>query len=118
MLLDTLLRDMRFGLWLLTRNRIFAALSIATLALGIGAATTIFSVIQNVLLDPFDFNADRMVSFQIRDGAGKLPGGRSVFQPPEFLDYQSQVRSFEEVIAGSTQDVLYSTTQGAEQFVG
>ncbi len=118
MLLDTLLRDMRFGLRLLTRNRIFAALSIATLALGIGAATTIFSVIQNVLLDPFDFNADRMVSFQIRDGAGKLPGGRSVFQPPEFLDYQSQVRSFEEVIAGSTQDVLYYTTQGAEQFVG
>ncbi len=118
MLLDTLLRDMRFGLRLLTRNRVFAALAIATLALGIGAATTIFSVIQNVLLDPFDFDADRMVTFQIRDTAGKLPGGRSVFPPPEFLEYQSQVRSFDAVIAGSTQDVLYSTTQGAEQFVG
>ncbi len=118
MLLDTLLRDIRFGLRLLTRNRIFAALSIVTLALGIGAATTIFSVIQNVLLDPFDFNADRMVSFQIRDAARKQAGGRTYFQVPELLDYQAQVTSFEEVIAGTSDDVLYTTTEGAERFTG
>jgi putative ABC transport system permease protein len=118
MLFETVIRDVRFGARLLSRNRMFAALSIATLALGIGAATTIFSVIQNVLLDPFDFNADRIVTFLIRDAAGTRPGGRSAFQVPEFLDYQAQVQSFEEVIAGATEDVLFSTPQGSEQFVG
>jgi putative ABC transport system permease protein len=117
-LLDTLMRDLRFGVRLLTRERMFAVVSVTTLALGIGAATTIFSVIQNVLLDPFDFNPDRMVSFYIREAGAVRPGGRSAFQPAEFHEYQAQVQSFEEVIGGTTVDVLYSTASGAEQLRG
>jgi putative ABC transport system permease protein len=115
---ESVILDIRFGIRLLARNWAFTTLSVATLALGIGAATTIFSVIHNVLLDPFDFDADRIVAFQIQDATGTRPGGRSAFQVPEFLDYQAQVQSFEEVIAGTAEDVIYSTKEGSEQFIG
>ena len=52
--------DLRGGLRSLPRQPAFALLAVVTPALGIGAATTIFSVIQNVLLDPFPCkDADR-----------------------------------------------------------
>jgi putative ABC transport system permease protein len=116
--LDQLIRDVRFGLRVLTRDWMFTALSVTTLALGIGSATAIFSVIQNVLLDPFDFNPDRMVSISIRDPKSPRPIGRQAFELPEFLEYRAQVQSFEEVIGGTTTDVLYATREGTEQFIG
>ena len=94
-------------------------LAILTLALGSGAATTIFSVIQNVLLDPFPYtDAQRVVSIQIHDLDSSRPGGRSAFQVPEFLDYQEQSDVFEEVIGGGFEDILYTTTEGTQQFAG
>jgi len=116
--LHSVIRDLRHGCRVVIRQPAFSAVAIATLALGIGATTTIFSVIQNVLLDPFDFNPERMVALEIRDSAAQRPGGRQVFQLPEFLDYREQVHSFEEVIAGATEDVVFSTADGAEQLIG
>jgi putative ABC transport system permease protein len=115
----SVIRDLRFGVRLLLRNWGFSGLSIATLALGIGAATTIFSGIQNVLLDPFDFDADRMVTLGIqdaKDGAGRV--WRGAFQVPEVLEFQAHVSSFEAVIAGTGEPVLYSTADGVEQLDG
>ncbi len=90
-------QDLRYGLRGLRKQPAFALLAVVTLGLGNGAATTIFSVVQNVLLDPFDFSSERIVALEIRDASGTRPGGRGAFQVPEFLDYQEQVRSFEEV---------------------
>ena len=115
----TLWPDLRYAARGLRKQPAFAALAVATLGLGIGATTTIFSVIQNVLLDPFAYvNADRVVQVQIRDLARNRPGGRTFFQVPEFLDYQAEIQSFEEVIAGGGEDVLYTTREGTEQFTG
>ncbi|HEY8234494.1 MAG TPA: ABC transporter permease [Vicinamibacteria bacterium] len=111
-------QDLRYGVRGLRQQPAFALLAVTTLALGIGAATTIFSVIQNVLLDPFDFSADRLVAIEIRDETGKGRGGRRMFPVPEFLDYKEQVGSFEDVIGGGYMDVVYTTPAGAEQLAG
>jgi hypothetical protein len=52
----------------------FAALAVLTLALGIGATTTMYSVIYNVLFDPFPYkDSERVVTFQIRPGRTRRP---------------------------------------------
>ncbi len=117
--MQSLAQDLGYAFRGLRKQRSFAALAVLALALGIGATTTIFSVIQNVLLDPFPYQkADRVVAFQIRDVKSTRPGGRTAYQVPEFLDYQAQIQCFEDVIAGGFEDVLYSTGEGTEQFSG
>ncbi|HEY1110833.1 MAG TPA: ABC transporter permease [Opitutaceae bacterium] len=117
--MDTLWQDLRYGLRGLRNHPGFTALAALALALGIGATTTIFSVIQNVLLDPFPYkDADRVVALQIRHADRPQQGGRSYYQTPEFLDYMEQATVFEEVIAGGGQDVLYTTREGTELLQG
>jgi putative ABC transport system permease protein len=112
-------QDFRYGLRGLRNQPAFASLAVVSLALGIGAATTIFSVIQNVLLDPFPYaDAKKVVAIQIHDMSSSRPGGRNFFQTPEFLDYQEQNHVFEEIIGGTMEDVLYTTGEGTEQFTG
>ena len=61
-------QDLRYGFRSIRNQPAFTALAVLTLALGIGAATTIFSVIQNVLLDPFPYrDADRVAAIRIHD---------------------------------------------------
>ena len=114
-----LLQDLRYGLRGIRSQPAFAALAIVTLALGIGSVTTIFSAIQNILLDPFPYtDANRVVAIQIHDTANSRPGGRNFFQTPEFLDYQEQNHVFQEIIGGTYEDVLYDSGDGTEQFAG
>ena len=114
-----ILQDVSYGLRGLRNQRGFAALAILTLALGIGSSTTIFSAIQNILLDPFPYtDAQRVVAIQIHDTTNSRPGGRTYYQTPEFLDYQAQNHVFEEVIGGTGDGVLYKTEDGMEEFIG
>jgi putative ABC transport system permease protein len=117
--IETLIQDLRYGARTLMKNPGFTLLAVLTLALGIGATTTIFSAIQNILLDPFPYkDAHRVVTIQIHDTSGSSPGGRSSFQAPEFLDYQEQSQVFEEVIGFTDGDALYDSGAGMEQFFG
>jgi putative ABC transport system permease protein len=118
--IEALIKDARFAIRGLRKQPAFTFASVMALALGIGATTTIFSVIQNVLLDPYPMYADvdRLVGIQIRDLASARRGGRESFPPAEFLDYQTQAQSFDEVIAGTGESVVYSSNAGSEQFVG
>jgi putative ABC transport system permease protein len=117
--MHTLWRDLVYG-WRSMRQRpAFTILAVTTLALGIGSATTIFSVIQNVLLDPFPYtDARRIVSIQIHDTASSRPGGRWFYQTAEFLEFQEQNHVFEEAIGGTSEDVLQTSGEGTEQFNG
>jgi putative ABC transport system permease protein len=112
-------QDLSYGVRGLRNQPAFTALAVLTLALGIGAATTIFSVIQNVLLDPFPYtDARRVAAIQIHDLSSSRPGGRTFFQTPEFLDYLEQVHVFEDVIGGTNEDILLTTREGTLQFTG
>ncbi|HEX2445067.1 MAG TPA: ABC transporter permease [Vicinamibacterales bacterium] len=112
-------QDVRYGFRGLYKQPGFTALAVLTLALGIGAATTMYSAIHNILIDPYPFpDVDRFVTVQIHDSSRARPGGRIFFQVPEFLDLQEQNHVFEEVIGGAPEDVLQKTNEGTEQFVG
>ncbi|HKW58071.1 MAG TPA: ABC transporter permease [Candidatus Acidoferrum sp.] len=97
----------------------FAFVAIVTLGLGIGASTAIFSVIENVLMEPFPYpDADRFMSVQIHDTERNFPGGRGGYSGPEFLDYVKQNSVFDRVIGNAGLDVLCRYGEGTERFDG
>jgi len=89
--MNGILQDLRYGLRGLRRQPAFTILAVMALALGIGSVTTIFSVIDNVLLNPFPYaDAKRVALVYIHDVKESEQGGRSFFSTPEFLDYQDR----------------------------
>ena len=92
--MDNLLQDIRYGIRTLTRQPGFAATAILTLALGIGATTAIFSVVNAVVLRPMPFDEpDRIVVVTNRNlKTGNL---NTTVSGPDFRDWRDQSRSFE-----------------------
>jgi len=117
--MQSLWRDIRHGLRGLRANPGFSALAVVTLALGIGAGTTMFSVIKNVLLSPFPYkDADQIAAFAIHDLDSARPGGRSWLKTEEYLEFRQQNHVFSEDIGGGVEDVLWTNEEGTEQFDG
>src|SRR5260370_22244241 len=117
--MGTLGQDIRFALRTLRKSPAFAIIAAVTLALGIGACTAIFSVIENFLMEPFPYtDAQRLVSVQIHDTERNEPGGRGGYSGPEFLDYVEQNHVFDRVIANDGMDLLYRSGEGTERFDG
>src|SRR5579872_3336888 len=112
-------QDLRYGLRSLRKDRGFALLSMLALALGIGATTVIFSVLDNVLLEPFPYKgADRLSGFFIHDNSHGDQDGRGDFSIAEYLDFKEQNHVFESMIANRNLDVLYTNKEGTKQFQG
>ena len=110
-------RDLAYGVRALARTRGFTAVAIITLALGIGAVTVIYSVLRNVVLDPFPYSrSERLVNVLLKDANGRIIRG-PYFAAPEYLDYQEQTQAFEDVVATSRQGVHWVHGGGAEALV-
>lgn len=94
--LETTGQDLYYGLRILRKSPAFAAVAILTLAIGIGANTAIFSVVNGVLLNPLPYpHANRIVS--LFDEVPNFKKGSISY--PNFLDWQRMNRSFSAMAA-------------------
>jgi putative ABC transport system permease protein len=110
---DTLLQDIRYAFRTLLNARSFTLVATVTLALGIGANTAIFSVVNAVLLRPLPFaESDRLMAVHTMNSrAGSEPGTSSVSYA-DFTDYRTQNHSFEDLASYYGND--FSLTGGSE----
>ncbi|MFP5264165.1 MAG: ADOP family duplicated permease [Blastocatellia bacterium] len=96
--LEQLAQDLRFGLRMLAKRPGFALVAIITLALGIGANTAIFSVVNTVLLRPLPYkDADRLVAVWEDGSEQGFP--RNSTTPANFIDWRDQNQVFEGMAA-------------------
>jgi putative ABC transport system permease protein len=100
-------QDLTFALRLFARQKMFAAAVVATLALGIGATTAMFSVVDAVLIRPLPYHEpDRLLRIWSANPRG-IP--RNQISPPDFFDWREQVRGLEALAGFSSFDVTLSS---------
>jgi putative ABC transport system permease protein len=91
-------QDLRYGVRMLARSPGFTLIAVAALALGIGANTALFSVVNATLLKPLPYNqADRLV--MVWEHNRPRNKDRNVVSPTNFLDWQEQSTAFEQIAA-------------------
>ncbi|HUI42006.1 MAG TPA: ABC transporter permease [Terriglobia bacterium] len=109
--MDTLVADLRYGLRMLGRKPGFTAVAVLTLALGIGANTAMFTVIDAVLLRPLSFpQADRLMALN----TGVIHGNLETTSWPNYADVRDQSRLLEDV-SGYFEDLgVVNTSDGSK----
>ncbi len=95
---ETTIQDLRYALRMLRNSPGFTAVAILTLALGIGANTAIFSVIDSVLLRPLPYK-DPAGLVMVWENNSQHPNPHNTVSPPDFLDWQSRNSVFAEMSA-------------------
>jgi len=112
-------QDLRYALRQIQRNPGFALVAILTLGLGIGASTAIFSVIDNVLLEPFPYKDAGHIIYPRVHGAAQGPDeGRQGFSSDELLAFAGENHSLDGVIGTTDDPVLYKHGAGVEWLYG
>src|SRR5579864_2917776 len=115
-MLDSFLRDTRYGVRNLVRTPGFTAVALLTLALGIGANTAIFSVVENVLLKPLPYPQSENLVEIWNTYPPQVPKG--ALSPGDYADWHQQATSFSEMGAyGEISKGLNLTGDGEPQRV-
>lgn len=112
---DDLRQDVRFAIRTLRRQKAWTAVTVATLALGIGATTAVFSVVSPLLLHPLAYpHSDRMVYVNQQPSQGNNTGIRVTISPamPVIRAWQTNAHSFERLEAYEMSPMSLATTSG------
>ncbi len=112
-MIETLFQDLRYGFRMLARSPGFTAVVVLTLALGIGANTAIFSVVNAVLLRPLPYkHPEHLVTFvEHVPGIGKMPW----VDPHLFVELRQQSQIFEQIAAYDWSDTAITGRADPEQ---
>ncbi|HKQ76071.1 MAG TPA: ABC transporter permease [Blastocatellia bacterium] len=111
--IETLIQDLRYGARILLKNPGFTLVAIITLSLGIGANTTIFSLINSLLLKPIPFpQADRLAL--VWQSQVNNPESRNIVSAPNFWDWQRQNDVFENMAVFDTAGKGYDLSGDGE----
>src|SRR3954462_15292961 len=108
-MMQTLLQDLRYGLRMLFNKPGFAAVAVITLALGIGANTAIFSVVNVVLLRPLPFREPGKL-VRVYSEFPTMDLRKFWMSVPEFMDIEKEAQAWEAVGAWSMGGVNIATT--------
>jgi len=113
--LEVLLQDLRYGMRMLRRNPGFTIVAVITLALGIGANTAIFSVVNGVLLDPLPYpHPEQLIT--VHESKANFQYGSVSY--PNFRDWQKNNRVFTALAARRSYAFSLTGMGDAEQLNG
>src|SRR5688572_9486298 len=114
--MDTFLQDVRYAFRTLSRSRMFALIAVACLALGIGVNTTIFSVVNAILLRPFGFtNPEELVYLEELNTRSNDDAGVAW---PNLVDWRSQSTVFSDIAAVQGRSLTLANVEEPERLEG
>lgn len=113
--MDTLRQDFLYALRILRSNPLFAAIAVLTLALGIGANTALFSIVNGVLLKPLAYpQSGQLVAIYAKDPGFNLAS----MSYPNFLDWRRDSQTFSTMAMYRNQDYNYLGADRTERLSG
>src|SRR5262245_18288399 len=116
--MQTLWQDLRYGARILLKKHGFTLIAVFTLALGIGANSAIFSVVNSVLLRPLPYpNAERLMTIW-EDHRARNGPVNTCTSPPGFEDWRDPAKSFDLVVTFQNWQPTLSVQGDPEQLVG
>jgi putative ABC transport system permease protein len=118
--IETAWRDVRLGVRTLVHSPIFTAVTVLSLALGIGANTAIFSVVNGLLLRPLSYpESERLVDVWHTPPQQSFPGlDRFSVSPANYLDWKAQSSTFEQMAVYSDTGLSMSTSNDPLSLIG
>ena len=114
-----MLQDLRYALRILLKQPAFTAIATLTLALGIGANTSIFSVVNALLLKPLPFpQPQQLVAIGMTDTRQKDRSELNSLSYPDFFDFREQNRTFSNIALHHTRSFALTNESGATSSAG
>ncbi len=115
--MNDIFQDLRYGIRLLFKHPGFTLIAVITLALGIGANTAIFSVVNTLLLQSLPYkNAEQLVWIWGTNPKNNIP--QESASAPDYADWKTQNQSFEEMAAFTRTAAILTTDDEPERLLG
>ncbi|MGH9309656.1 MAG: ABC transporter permease, partial [Vicinamibacterales bacterium] len=111
--MDSLIRDVRYGIRVLLREPVVTLLAVLALTLGIGATTAVFTVVNSVLLRPLPYESPERLVVALHGPTASAP-----VSPADFLDYRRDARSFERLGAAQAWGATLTGGERPERIPG